>query len=95
MSSEKFNPANFHGIAACGPLIVCGNVDVQIALHVTGDGSAMFSLAMGRKGKEIIAFLGAAEWPQLQKAVKLAEAYYACLREAGKCDEITPVPWAG
>lgn len=91
----SFDPAHFHGIAACGPLIDCGNVDMQIALQLTGDGSAQFSLALGRRGKEIIAFMGAEQWPQFLKAVKLAEAYYAALVAAGKCDEITPVPWQG
>jgi len=96
---EAFDPANFRGTAVCRPrgesLLVCGNVDMDIALHVNGDGGAMFSVVLGKRGKEIIAFMGAAEWPSFLRRVEIAKAYYEKLRGAGKCDEITPTPWEG
>ena len=97
--TTAFDPANFRGTAVCRPhgegLLQCGSVDMDIALHVNGDGGAIFSLALGKRGKEIIAFMGAAEWPSFLRRVKLAEAYYARLSAAGKCDEITPCPPGG
>ncbi len=93
--ARAFDPANFMGTAQCGPLIQCGNVDLMIGLHVKGDGGAYFSLALGKGRKEIIAFLGAEEWPAFLRQVETAKAYYARLSGAGKCDEITPLPPAG
>lgn len=97
---QAFDPSNFQGRALCAPpgespLLQCGNADLEITLHVNGDGGAYFSLALGRRGKEIIAFMGAAEWPSFLRRVELAKAYYAALVAGGKCDEVTPCPPAG
>lgn len=88
----SFDPAHFHGIAQCGPLVQCGSADFALALHVNGDGGAYFSLALARGKREVIVFLGAEEWPKFLKAVELAKAYYERLKAGGKCDEITPCP---
>lgn len=98
---RPFNPAKFTGTAVCRPeddnfeegrLLQCGSTFMDIALHVKGDGGAYFSLALGQGRKEIIAFMGAAEWPDFLERVEIAKAYYERLKAGGKCDEITPCP---
>lgn len=92
--TRAFDPSRADLRLECGTFTANRDtVVVQLNLHVNGSGEAHYSLAMaGPRGREVIAFMGLAEWNALIAATDQGRKLLAQLMGTGRVSEITPCP---